>query len=116
MVGECLACRDSGPPTVPEDKEEDGESRPGQGEVGVPCLALYHGESGYSAFTRRLNHQDDLAKKKKSNALWRHCQIYHKSKEVPFSMTVESTHKEPYARKYWEGISIASGEQDILLK
>ena len=112
---QCLACRDLGPATVPEDEEEDGETRPGQGEVGVPCLALYHGESGYSAFTRGLNHQDDLVKKKKSNALWRHCQIYHQSQEVEFSMTVASTHKEPYARKCREGVVIVAGEQDILL-
>ena len=110
-----LACRDLGPATVPEDEEEDGETRPGQGEVGVPCLALYHGESGYSAFTRGLNHQDDLVKRKKSNALWRHCQIYHQSQEVEFSMTVASTHKEPYARKCREGVVIVAGEQDILL-
>ena len=45
---QCLACRDSGPATWPEE-EEEGEGRPGQGQVGVPCLALYHGESGYSA-------------------------------------------------------------------
>ena len=37
---------------LPYRVEEDGETQPGHGEVGVPCLALYHGESGCSAFTR----------------------------------------------------------------
>ena len=54
---------------MPGNEEEDGEARPGQGEVGVPYLALYHGESGYSAFTRGLNHQDDLMRKKKNPTL-----------------------------------------------
>ena len=58
---------------------------------------------------------DDLRKKSKSNALWRHCQLYHESKEVPFSMTVASTHKEPYARKCREGVLIIAEEQEIML-
>ena len=77
----CLACRDKGPDTVPQE-EEQGGGRPGQGELGVPCLALYHGESGYSSYIRGLGHQKDLQTKKQTNALWRHSKLYHKSKEV----------------------------------
>ena len=40
-------------------------------KVGVSCTALYHGESGYSAYTHELDHQKDLANKKKTNLLWR---------------------------------------------
>ena len=87
----------------------------GGGGQAWPCLALYHGESGYSAFSRGLDHQDALARRSKTNALWRHCQIYHEFKEVTFQMTVASTHKEPYTRKCREGVSIVAGEQDILL-
>ena len=99
---------------MPEE-EEEGEGRAGQGEVGVPCLALYHSESGYSAFPRGLDHQDDLARRSKTNSLWRHCQIYHEAKEVPFQMTVASIHKKPKVRKCREGVAIVAGEQDILL-
>ena len=73
---QCLTCKEQGPDTVP-DEEEQGGGRPGQGEVGVPCTALYHGESGYSAYTRGLDHQKDLVNRKKTNALWRHSLLYH---------------------------------------
>ena len=45
--------------------------------MGVPCTSLYHGESGYSGHTRGLDHQDDLAKKEKTNAMVRHTSLYH---------------------------------------
>ena len=111
---QCLACRDRGPDSVPEEEEQGGD-RPGQGEVGVPCLALYHGESGYSSFTCGLDHQQDLKAKKKTNALWRHSQLYHNSAEVPYQMSVASNHTEPVGRKLREGVYIVSGNQDILL-
>ena len=111
---QCLACRDQGPDTVPEE-EEVGGGRPGQGEVGVPCLSLYHGESGYSSFTRGLKHQRDLEAKKQTNAMWRHSQLYHKSEPVPYQMSVVSLHNQPVGRKLREGVDIVSGNQDILL-
>ena len=112
---QCLRCRDHGPDTVPELEEEDGDQRPGQGRVGVPCLALYHGQSGYSGFTRGLDHQSDTRRKVKTNAMWRHSQLYHNSQEVSYSMTVTSTPSDPISRLCREGVSIVAGEQDILL-
>ena len=112
---QCLRCRDQGPDTVPELEEEDGDQRPGQGKVGVPCLALYHGQSGYNGFTRGLDHHSDKRRKVKTNALWRHSQLYHKSQEVSYSMTVTSTPSDPISRLCREGVSIVAGEQDILL-
>ena len=72
---QCMACKEHGPDTVPVE-EEQGGGRPGQGEVGVPCLSLYHGESGYSAFVRGLDHGKDLEGQKASNAMWRHSKVY----------------------------------------
>ena len=109
---QCLACKDRGPDTVPYKEEED---RPGQGEVGVPCVALYHGESGYSAFTRALGHQKEMEAGKQSNAMARHSKLYHKSERVPYQMSVVSTHKEPLGRKLREGVDIVAGNQTILL-
>ena len=40
--------------------------------VGRPCNASYHGESGYSAFTRGVEHQKSRETKYTKNALWRH--------------------------------------------
>ena len=112
---QCLTCRDRGPDTVPLQEDEDGEKRPGQGTVGKPCKAVYHGESGYSGFTRGLDHQKDVEKKSPKNALWRHCLLYHDGNTADFSMSVASIHKEAYVRKLREGTVIISGEQDILL-
>ena len=111
---QCLTCKERGPDTVP-DEEEQGEGRPGQGEVGVPCTALYHGYSGYSAYTRGLDHQKDLVSKKKTNALWRHSLLYHNSEQVPYQMSVVSNHNEPVGRKLREGVDIVLGNQTILL-
>jgi hypothetical protein len=96
-------------------EEMDGPRRPGQGQVGVPCTALYHGESGYSAFTRGLDHQSGLAKKDKRNPLWRHSTLYHNRERAQFTMSVVSTHNEAYTRKLREGVEIVAGGQDILL-
>ena len=56
---QCLACKEGGPATL-RDEEEQGEGRPGQGDVEIPCAALYHGESRCSAYKPGLDHQNDL--------------------------------------------------------
>ena len=112
---QCLSCRDHGPDTVPGEGEEEGERRPGQGEVGVPCRALCHRESGYSGYTRGLDHQSALSKHSKKNALWRHCQLYHQSQEVSFQISVASTHTDPLTRQSRECVVIIAGQQEILM-
>ena len=89
----CVTCEVRGPHTVPKEEEVGGERRPGQGQVGVPCLSLYHGQSSYSGYTRGLDHQEEITRKDKSNACWRHSLIYHDQgkEEVDFSMSVVST-------------------------
>ena len=124
----CKTCQEYGPSTVPvREYDEDGEmedmeesaaragGRPGQGEVGKPCSALYHGESGYSAYHRGLGHLEGLEKKRKKNALWRHSLLYHGGEKADFSMSVTAVHPTPLARKLREGSDIISGEQDILM-
>jgi hypothetical protein len=102
---------------VPLEEEVEGERRPGQGQGGVPCTSLCHGESGYSAFTRGLDHQEDMEKKVKTNAMVRHASLYHHGREdeVDFSMSVESTHKDPLTKQLREGVAIIANQQDILL-
>ena len=86
----CKTCETNGPSTVPdreyEDNNEEEEEReegrrergrPGQGEVGKPCVSVYHGESGYSGYHRGLGHLEGLNKMRKKNALWRHSLLYH---------------------------------------
>ena len=84
-----MACKERGPDTVP-DFEEVGGSRQGQGEVGVPYIALFHGQTGYSANVRGGEHQNDQRANKTSNAMTRHNNIYHRSQKV--QMSVVSLH------------------------
>ena len=79
----CVTCEVRGPHTVPQEEEESGERRPGQGQVGVPCLSLYHGQSGYSGYERGKDHQDDKKRKDKSNACVRHSNLYHDHAQTP---------------------------------
>ena len=111
---QCLACKVRGPDTVPA-FEEVGGSRKGQGEVGVPCTALYHGQSGYSANVRGGEHQADQRSNKTSNAMIRHNNIYHRSEKVQYQMSVVSLHKEPIGRLLREGVDIVANNQTILL-
>ena len=41
-----------------QEEEVGGQRKPGQGQVGVPCLSLYHDQSGYSGYTRGIDHQE----------------------------------------------------------
>ena len=112
---QCLRCKDHGPDNVPAFEEDDDDQRPGQGQVGVPCQAIYHGQSGYSGYTRGLDHASDWRRKVKTNAMWRHSLLYHRAQEVSFSMTVTSNPSDPITRLCREGVSIIAGDQDILL-
>ena len=112
---QCITCRDEGPSTVPRDEENEGERRPGQGVVGQPADTKYHGESGYGGYTRGGEHQTGLQKKNRSNALWRHCELYHGGETAEFSMSVVSTTTKPFIRKIREGVEIVAGNQDILM-
>ena len=86
-----------------------------QGVVGQQADAKYHGESGYSGKTRGGEHKTGLQKKNKSNALWRHCDLYHGGEMAEFSMSVVSTTTKPFIRKIREGVEIVAGNQDILM-
>ena len=111
---QCIACKERGPDAVPHE-EEQGGGRRGEGEVGKPCVSLYHGESGYSGFVRGLDHQRDQQTNKQTNAMVRHNAIYHLSQQVDYQMSVISTHSEPLGRRLREGVDIVSGRQTILL-
>ena len=47
----------------------------------------------------------------------RHASLYHHGRkdEVDFSMSVESTHRDPLTKQLREGVAIIANQQDILL-
>ena len=121
----CKTCKEQGPSTVPareyddmgeeEDQTLTAGGRQGQGEVGKPCIALYHGESGYSAYHRGLAHREGLERRRKKNLLWRHSLLYHGGEEAEFEMSVSAIHSSVLSRKLREGTDIISGDSDILM-
>ena len=93
--GTCIECKMNGPTTWPEiDMDgkvtisclQDGDPRK------KPTISKYRGESGRTAYTRGLEHSSQLINKDKNSPFWRHCQLYHNSKVVKFTMEITSTH------------------------
>ena len=111
----CLTCRDTGPSSVPTDREEQDERQTKKIVVGQPAISKYYGESGYSGNVRGGDHHTGMDRKDRSNALYRHCLLYHGGQKAEFSMSVLSTTNKPYIRRIEEGVRIVAGEQDILL-
>ena len=60
-------------------------------------------------------HQTDQKANKQSNAMTRHNNLYHFSRQVNYQMSVVSLHKEPVGRLLREGVDIVAGNQTILL-
>ena len=98
-----------------EDQTLTAGRRQGQGEVGKPCIALYHGESGYSAYHRGLAHRERLKKRRKKNSSWRHSLLYTGGEEAEFEMSVSAIHSSVLSRKLREGTDIISGDSNILM-
>ena len=58
---------------------------------------------------------DNFRIKIKSYTLWRYCQLYQEVMEVPLSMKIAFTLKEPYASKCLEGVVILAGNKKLCL-
>ena len=114
---DCVNCEFCWLHTAPQEEEVGGHRRPGQGQVGVSCVNLYHGQSRYSGCTRGLDHQEEITRKDKSNACWRHSLLYHDQgkKEVGFSISMVSTTLVFYIRLTREGVESVASNQDILM-
>ena len=109
----CLTCRDTGPSTVPNDREEQNERQTKKIIVGQPAISKYYGESGYSGNVRGGDHHIGMDRKDRSNALYRHCLLYHGGQKAEFTMSVLSNTNKPYIRRIEEGVRIVAGDQDV---
>ena len=90
--------------------------RPSQGEVGKLYKAVYHGESGYSAYHRGLGHLEGMERKtEEETMLCGDTPFSTMGGEADFSMSILATHPTVVARKLQEGCDIVSAERDILL-
>ena len=77
--------------------------------------AKYDGESGNNGFTRGLDHQDGLDKKKEVNPLWKHCEIQHNGEKVNFKMVCLKSFPSAFMRQVNEGVRIANSKADICM-
>ena len=100
---QCLACKEQGPDTVPEEAEQGG-SRRGQGQVDVPCLSLYDGETGYSAYIRGLDHNKN---EEQTNAMVCYSKVYHLSREVEYQLSVVSPTRNQWASDSGRGWTLS---------
>ena len=48
--------------------------------------SIYEGESGRNAYSRGLEHQQNLWSEKEDSLLWKHCTLEHNNEKVNFSM------------------------------
>ena len=47
--------------------------------------SIYEGESGRNAYSRGLEHQQNLESEKEDSPLWKHCTLEHNNEKVNFS-------------------------------
>ena len=80
--------------------------------------AEYWGETSRSAYTRSLEHADDIRRKQESNAFHKHLAIYHPNevgKTEAFKIKVEQTYTKNIDRQVAEAIKIKNSNADILM-
>jgi hypothetical protein len=90
----------------------------GDGDGGNTFSAVYTGESGYSAYTRTLEHAEAIVKKKEDNAFAKHLEEYHPEREgepEAFTFKVERTFAKPMERQVAEAVKIHRCGADFVL-
>ena len=80
-----------------------------------PQKATYWGESARNGYTRGKEHLAAIRNRNKENALWKHCEKYHRGEEKEFKMKITTVFKDPLSRLIREGVNIVAGKEDILM-
>ena len=79
-------------------------------------VSQYKGETGKNGFERGKQHLKYLEKKDtKESVLWLHSLHHHQGREVPYSMSVTGSFREPLDRQIMEKVQISRFEGDILM-
>jgi hypothetical protein len=89
-----------------------------QEEKGEDYTAIYTGETGFSAYTRTLEHKEGIHKKKEDNGFAKHLAEYHPAREgdiKAFKFTVERTFSKPMERQVSEAVAIHTCQADLVL-
>ena len=69
-------------------------------------VALYHGESSRTLYTRTKEHMNGHASKKKDNPIYKHQTNFHPGQEPNYTMKALKFFKDPLTRQINEGVRI----------
>ena len=75
-------------------------------------VALYHGESGRTLYTRSKEHQRDLEKKKADNPMFKHLQNFHPGEVAKYNIKSTRFFKDPLTRQINEGVRINNSKSN----
>ena len=84
----------------------------------VEVTSEYWGESAFSGGYRAKQHEDDVEKRKESNAFSKHLEIFHPESQgniEHFEIQVQSVHKKSLTRQKTEAVKIQSSTASNLL-
>ena len=82
------------------------------------CGAVYIGETGRNAYTRGVEHDNDLRNKSKNSVLWRHTSQEHHDDDTPPTYTMRVTAintNDATMRQVVEGIQIQKISPDVII-
>jgi hypothetical protein len=71
-----------------------------------PLLALYHGETSRTLYTRQKEHFSGLERRKENNALFKHSELHHPDSQPSFQFKAERFFADPCSKAIFEGVSI----------
>ena len=83
--------------------------------LGAGQFVHYEGETGRNAYSRGLEHRDDLKSEKEDTPLWKHCLLAHNGEKQSFVMKPLRNFNSPLQRQANEGVRITASKATILM-
>ena len=81
--------------------------------LGAGQLVYYERETGKNAYSRGLEHRDDLKNEKEDTPLWKHCILAHSGVKQSFVMKPLRSFNSPLQRQPNEGVRISASKATI---
>lgn len=110
---DCIVCA-SGKPGMCE-KNSVGYRITCESCLGDGQWVHYEGETGRNAYSRGLEHSEDLRSEKEDTPLWKHCLLSHNGMKQSFVMKPLRNFSSPLQRQANEGVRITSSRAQILM-
>ena len=75
----------------------------------------YEGETGRNAYSRGLEHQEDLRNEKEDSPLWKHCVLEHNGEKQSFVMKTLKSFKSCLQRQVNEAVRISASKIEVVV-